>query len=536
MAELEVDEDVANINEISDKELVRIFSLLPLPSLVPVDFVCRRWHRHQRTVCADQSQLTLYVSANRRTRIWSDVHSLWYATGRTFHPSYQFADGAFPVHDYLLNKREAAVLKTKFPAVNCLAIYGLVFSFDSFSRLIQNWAPSLETLFMVCDDFADGPVGSAHSIWNGIWKLFDSLPKLKHLALPHEIRLDRLWNSAIIRRVESLQIPIGIDTNCKQLVSLFRAISANRLIRKLTITNILKEVNTDLDDHEGFFDLNKELADILEQRPAIFRQITHLGWHFLVGYPTAGVDLNLLTFLCDHFISLTHLDINVSVRFVDLVPQLAKLQCLTSLRLVGRDYLDDPSAGTSQLLNGSDYERSDTEHFEPSISTNPQKAEYKADYDRQYKCRQKLYFFFGLTPRFYKDELTPLTNLTSLHLSNLSINRWEAFDYLRYVFPSIKLLNLEHCELVLKRMNSKRFTPRRKLLLEKLRLFPKLEKVYRNNVLLLEMGQLKNASQVKNTQVEKTLVTGKLKDFFKVPKVPKDTHTDEEAELSHGRV
>lgn len=241
--------------------------------------------------------------------------------------------------------------------------------------------------------------------------------------------------------------------------------------------------------------------------------MTHLGWHFLKGYK-AGVDEQLLTFICDRFTSLTHLDLNVSLRFKELIPQLNKLSNLTSLRITVIDYLDD--LAENRIVYDSDYEKSDTERFEPSISTNPTKSEYKADYDRQYKGNLKMYFFFGLTPRFYKDDLVQLSNIKELHLVTVTINRWEAFDYLKYVFPNIEMLNLEKCELVLKRMNNKRFAPRRKLLLEKFRVFSKLKRIYRNNVLALEM------SQVTNAQVEKTLINGKMKDFFKMPKVVKN--------------
>lgn len=501
--------EATNINELSDKEFRFIFRLLPLRNLISTELTCKKWHSHSRQVCSEVADLTLYVPANRRDKIWTDVRALWYSTGRTFHPNYKFADSSLPIHDYLLNKREAQNLKIKFPKIRSLELFGLVFSFDSFSRLIQKW-PDIESLAFICDDFADGPTYSSHSVWNNVWKLLDSLAKLKHLALPHGIRLDRFYSSSTIRRLNSLQIPLGIDTNCKQLVAFFQAISSNSHLQKLTITNILKEIDTDLDDHEGFFDLTEKLSKVPEET---FTQLTHLGWHFLKGYK-AGVDEQLLTFICDRFTSLTHLDLNVSLRFKEMIPQLNKLSNLTSLRITVIDYLDD--LAENRIVYDSDYEKSDTERFEPSISTNPTKSEYKADYDRQYKGNLKMYFFFGLTPRFYKDDLVQLSNIKELHLVTVTINRWEAFDYLKYVFPNIEMLNLEKCELVLKRMNNKRFAPRRKLLLEKFRVFSKLKRIYRNNVLALEM------SQVTNAQVEKTLINGKMKDFFKMPKVVKN--------------
>lgn len=501
--------EAKNINELSDKEFSYIFGLLPLPNLISSELTCKKWQSHSRQVCSKVTDLTLYVPASRRDKIWTDVHALWYSTGRTFHPNYTFAHSSLPIHDYLLNKREAQNLKLKFPKVRHLDLFGLVLSYESFSKLVQKW-PDIESLAFICDDFADGPNNNKNSIWNGLWKLLDSLPLLKHLALPHQIRLDRFYSSSTVKRLESLQIPLGIDTNCKQLIALFSAISSNPHLRKLTITNILKEMDTDLDDHEGFFDLTEKLAHIPDE---IFSQLTHLGWHFLKGYK-AGVDEQLLTFICDRFVSLTHLDLNVSLQFKDLIPQLSKLSNLTSLRIVVIDYLDD--LAENRLLYDSDYEKSDTERFEPSLSTNPAKPEYKVDYDRQYKGNLKMYFFFGLTPRFYKDDLIQLPKIKELHLATLTVNRWEAFDYLRYAFPNIEMLNLERCELVLKRMNNKRFAPRRKLLLEKLRIFSKLKKVYRNNVLALEMNQ------VTNTQIEKALINGKLKDFFKIPKIVKN--------------
>lgn len=504
MIDLNGEKEETNINELSDKELGLIFGLLPLHNLISAELTCKKWQSHSRQICSKVTDLTLYVPANKRDKIWTDVHALWYSSNRTFHPNYKFADSSLPIHDYLLNKREAQNLKIKFPKVRHLDLFGLILSFESFSRLIQKW-PDIESLAFICDDFADGL-----NIWNGLWKLLDSSFSLKHLALPHEIRLDRFYNSSTVKRLESLQIPIGIDTNCKQLITLFSAISSNPHLRKLTITNILKEIDNDLDDHEGFFDLNEKLADVPGE---FFSQLTHLGWHFLKGYK-AGVDKQLLTFICDRFNSLTHLDLNVSLQFKDLIPQLSKLTNLTSLRIVVIDYLDD--LAENRLVYDSDYDKSDTERFEPSLSTNPGKPEYKADYDRQYKGNLKMYFFFGLTPRFYKDDLVQLPKVKELHLATLTVNRWEAFDYLRYTFPNIEMLNLEKCELVLKRMNNKRFAPRRKLLLEKLRLFPKLKKVYRNNVLALEMNQLTNA------QVEKALINGKMKDFFKMPKIVKN--------------
>ena len=473
---------MANINHLSDKELFWILNTLSMSELMRTQVVCQRWNLIHQIVCRSKTDLFLYVPTFRFDL--KHYPEILHWSNRMFASS--FTDFGLCVDGKELTTPICTFLAEKFPNVKRLHLYGVQTTLKDLGFLLQQW-PELEELALVFG--SELRINWNLEDWGLFWEMLQFMPSLKNLALSCKCeKLDLLYSN-IMSRLESLHINIGYDLEGKKITELFENIKPK--LRRLTMTDVYQDVYLQQMELDGvnFFNLEHKFKSILEKQPHIFRQLTFLGWHFR---PNSGVDQQLIRFICNKFISLSHLDLQIDcyMSLGTMVPFLAQLKHLTSLRI-----------SPQQKIN-IDFEDEDSQ-YEQSGPEDESAQEVLLPVANQLRSVD---FFANLNIENLSQKLYTVRRL---HLVNFDFSLWTFFDYLR-VFPNIEILHFESCEFPLKRTQPE--LSKRETMLQIFRQFQALKRVYRNNVLLLNLCWLKSEP---NETVRKSISIGAMRELFK---------------------
>lgn len=236
------------MDQLNDDCLRNIFAFLSLNDVLNLEFVCPRWHRLQKQLCAKQFSIKIFASVSRL--------SMFNQQKLIEYDQVKCCRWFGSMNDYLIvSKLDWFIVRhlvTKFPNVKMLLIDGChVEKCSVLVFLITQWQRHIQCLNLVCL-FGDIE-------WKQILQSIDLLPYLQHLFL---FKIDEILilSSKILKLLKEFHLgqykhdpqPLLVELGSIQKLSLYDT--------NVTITNLSNIIQNQNNHHSNLTHLAIKLS------------------------------------------------------------------------------------------------------------------------------------------------------------------------------------------------------------------------------------------------------------------------------------